>query len=53
MLHHYRRLQKVFNRFTEEEKDPKALNSKQVHERVKHFVPSCGKVKQNTIEKNV
>jgi len=35
-LHHYRRLRKAFNGSTEEEKAPKALNSEQVYERVKH-----------------
>jgi len=53
MLHHYRMPRKVFNGFTKEEKAPKALNGEQVYERVKHLMPSCENVKQNTIEKNV
>jgi len=30
---------------TEEERAPKALNGEQVYERLKHLMPSCGKVK--------
>jgi len=51
--HNYRRLRKAFNRSIEEERASKVLNDEQVYERVKHLMPSCGKVKQNIIEKNV
>ena len=53
MSHRYWRLQKAFNGSTEEERAPKTLTDEQVYERVKHLMPSCEKVKQNIIEKNV
>jgi len=51
--HHYGRQWKEFNGSTEEEKAPKTLNGEQLYERMRHFMPSCEKVKQNIIEKNV
>jgi len=51
--HFYRRLQKEFNGSTEDKRALKALNSEQVYEKVKHLMPTCEKVRQNIIEKNV
>ena len=36
VFHHYQRLQKVFNGFTEKEKAPKALNGEHVYQQVKN-----------------
>ena len=52
-LHRYRRLQKAFNGTTEEGKAPKALNSKQVNDSLKYLIAIYGKVKKNTVDKNV
>ena len=53
VFHCNRRLQKAFNRSTEEENASKALNAEQVYQRVKKLNTRYEKVKQNTVEKNM
>ena len=51
--HHYQRLQKAFNEFTEERRAPKVLTGEGTYQRANHLRASYRKGKQNTVKKNV
>ena len=53
MSHYYRRLQKLFNGFTEEGRAPKSLTGEGVYQRMNHLRASYDKGKKITVEKNV